>query len=358
LDLFRFWVLFFMIQGHLFRSYLLPEIRHAHWYFIHEVFHGMVAPGFLFASGFAAFLSFHNKREQYLKLDKTFFTRLRRILFVIWIGYWIHLPFLSLRQTIQAIAAGKANDFLRVDILQCIGTGLLLFTVIAVLAKNEKLVVALAAIFGLLFFLLPGVLRGIHLPAAIQPYFYYDYDYRVSLFPLFPWAGFLFLGACVAYFYTRVSREWFFRTMLILGVFFFPWFFFQKNVLKAELTLTGNLNKIAGVFILFWLSELMIRKCPVRLTGILRRAGKESLFVYALHLFIIFNSFFRAGLKVRFENSLNVIEAIALFLLLQFVVFALSLFYNYLKEKQYFLWRVGFYIFWGAFLVVFLVKPH
>lgn len=151
-DLFRFFVLFFMIQGHLFRAYLLPAIRQEEWFKIHEVFHGFVAPGFLFVAGFAAFLSFHNKRQNYIHLDRAFFKRLRRILFVIAIGYWIHLPFLSLGKTLRFVRIGKANEFLRADILQCIGVGLLFFTLLAVVLKNERIVVLFSALAGSLFF--------------------------------------------------------------------------------------------------------------------------------------------------------------------------------------------------------------
>ena len=164
-------VLFFMIQGHLFRAYLLPALRQQSWYKMHEVFHGFVAPGFLFVAGFAAFLSFHNKRQNYIHLDAAFFKRLRRILFVIAIGYWIHLPFLSLRKTLQFVRLGRAGDFLKVDILQCIGVGLLLFTLLAVLLKNEKVVVLLSALAGALFFLLPAAVKGIRLPSRHRSLF-------------------------------------------------------------------------------------------------------------------------------------------------------------------------------------------
>ena len=170
-DLFRFFVLFFMIQGHLFRAYLLPAIRQAQWYKIHEVLHGFVAPGFLFAAGFTAFLSFHNKRQNYIHLDRAFFKRLRRILFVVAIGYWIHLPFLSLRKTLEYLRLGQAGDFLKVDILQCIGIGLLLFTLLAVSLKNERVVVLATALAAALFFLLPDAVKGIRIHPAVDPYF-------------------------------------------------------------------------------------------------------------------------------------------------------------------------------------------
>jgi uncharacterized membrane protein len=355
-DLFRFFVLFFMIQGHLFRAYLLPAIRQMQWYKVHEVFHGFVAPGFLFTAGFAAFLSFHNKRQNYIHLDRAFFKRLRRILFVFVIGYWIHLPFFSLRKTLQLVRMGKANDFLRVDILQCIGVGLLFFTLLAVLFKNERIVVLLSALAGALFFLLPDTVKGIHLHPAIDPYFNYD----ISIFPIFPWVGFLCIGIVTAYIYTKLKKEVFFKLLLLLGVLFFPWFFFQSSQIyfKAELTLTGNLNKTGGIFLLLCLSDWLLRNYGGKFLGILKKAGTESLFVYVLHLFVIFNSIFRPGLKSLFENSLNVPQALLLFFILQLAVFAASLMYNYMKEKQPFWWRLGFNAFWLIFILVFAIKPH
>ena len=355
-DLFRFVVLFFMIQGHLFRAYLLPSIRQLPWYKVHEVLHGFVAPGFLFAAGFTAFLSFHNKRQNYIRLDGAFFKRLRRILFVIAVGYWIHLPFLSLRKTLLAVGRGQAGNFLRVDILQCIGTGLLLFTLLAVLLKGERAVTLATALAGALFFLLPEAVKGIRLHPVLDPYF----DYRVSLFPLFPWLGYLCLGVVAAFLYSRLQRRAYFGLLLTLGVLFFPWFFFHasSSYVKAELPLSGNLDKPGAVFLLLCLCELLLRRCGGGFLDLLMRAGSESLFVYVLHLFIIFNSIFRQGLMPLFADRLDVAQALLLFLAVQAAVFALSLLYHWLKTERPRLWRWGFHLFWAAFLAMFILRPH
>jgi uncharacterized membrane protein len=355
-DLFRFLVLFFMIQGHLFRAYLLPAIRLEHWYKLHETLHGLVAPGFLFSSGFAAFLSFHNKRQNYIHLDRAFFKRLRRILFVIAIGYWIHLPFFSLRKTLRQISQGQAGEFFKVDILQCIGVGLLLFTIFAVVLKNERVVVLFSVLAGALFFLLPETVKQIHLHPAVDPYF----NYNISIFPIFPWAGFLFIGVITAYVYTLLKKEIFFTMLLVLGILIFPWFFLQSSQVyfKAELTLSGNLNKTGGVFILLWLADWLLRKFKGQLTAILVKAGTESLFVYVLHLFIIFNSIFGFGLKPYFQDSLNVPQALQMFLAIGLLVFVISFYYNWLKEKQVFIWRIVFNVFWLVFILMFAIKPH
>ena len=354
IDLFKFWVLFFMVEGHLFRTYLLPSFRQQEWFLLHEVLHGMVAPGFLFSAGFGAFLSYYNKREQATRLNRSFFSRLRRVLFVVWMGYWIHLPALSLRGTIASIRAGMTGDFFRTDILQCIGIGLILFLLMTLLLKREKLIVLISAIFCLGFFLLPAVVKKIDIHFLINPYL----NHEISNFPLFPWAGFLFLGVLAAYAYSILRREIFFRICLIFGAAIFPWYFFFKSetFIKAELTLSGNLNKLGGVLVLLWFSERIVRLGKGKAVTLMARAGKESLFVYVLHLFIIFGSVFSPGLKPLLENTLTVPQAVGLFLLLQAIVFALSLVYGYLKEKRQPVWRWGFNAFWAGFFILFAIK--
>jgi uncharacterized membrane protein len=320
------------------------------------VFHGIVAPGFLFAAGFAAFVSFHNKRQNYIHFDRAFFKRLRRILFVIAVGYWIHLPFFSLRKTLRFLRMGKADESLRVDILQCIGVALLLFTLLAVLLKNERIVVLFSALAGALFFLLPETVKGIRLHPAVDPYF----NSNVSLFPIFPWAGFLCIGIITAYIYSLLKKEFFFKLLLLSGILLFPWFFILSGNFhfKNVLPLISNLNKTGGIFLLLWISYWLLQRFAGRFLQLLKRAGTESLFVYVLHLFIIFNSFFRQGLKALFENSLTVPQALSLFLFVQLAVFAASLLYNRLKEKHPFWWRLGFSAFWLIFIVIFAIRPY
>jgi hypothetical protein len=163
-----------------------------------------------------------------------------------------------------------------------------------------------------------------------------------------------------AFLYSLLKKEVFFKLLLILGVLFFPWFFLNSSALsfKAELTLTGNLNKAGGIFLLLCLCDWLLRKSGGGFLDILKKAGTESLFVYVLHLFIIFNSVFRPGLKSIYENSLNVPQALLLFFVLQLAVFAASLFYNTVKEKLPLLWRLGFNVFWAVFLLLFALRPN
>jgi len=53
IDLLRFAAAFLMIQGHVFDALLSTQIKSHSLFYIHDFFHGFIAPAFLFASGVA-----------------------------------------------------------------------------------------------------------------------------------------------------------------------------------------------------------------------------------------------------------------------------------------------------------------
>jgi uncharacterized membrane protein len=360
LDLFKFFILFFMIQGHLFRAYLLESIRHAEWYRIHEIFHGAAAPAFLFAAGFAAFLSYRNKQDQYVKPGKALVRRLLRVLFILWCSIWMRLPFFSLQKTLAHLREKGIASIIQSEILMCIGVSLLLFIGLAVLLKKEKFVVVASGVVGLAFFLLPQVVYDLRVASFIDPFL----DHRLSPFPLFPWAGFLFLGVICGYVYIYVSglkdKKVFFRLLAISGAVMLPWYFWYHTpgYHRTEWTLPGNLNKIAVVFLLFYLAYLLTSHFRAGVVNFLEKAGKETLFVYILHLHVLYNTAFHGGLYGNLSKRLDVPEALALLLIVLLAVFLPALLYGWLKEKHPRWWRFVFYGYWLGFAVIFIYRPY
>jgi hypothetical protein len=211
-------------------------------------------------------------------------------------------------------------------------------------------------------------MQTVHLHPALDPFLNYNPIFRspdgaraiASFFPVFPWVGYLCIGIVAAFTYASLKKEVFFKLLLALGVLSFPWFFFQSSQVyfKAELTLSGNLNKTGAIFMLLCFSAWLWKRFNGSFLDLLKKAGTESLFVYVLHLFVIFNSFFRRGLMPMFADRLNVVQALFLFLALQLAVFALSLAYNHIKERMPLLWRWGFTVFWAGFLVMFVLRSN
>src|SRR5688572_33188661 len=102
-----------MMQGHVFDALVSPLSRADPLYLLQATLHGSTAPGFLFASGFVA-----GPPRAPLSLTASL-RRAKRLLFVLVVGYAIHLPYFSLWKTLSATPAEKAALF-ACDALQVI----------------------------------------------------------------------------------------------------------------------------------------------------------------------------------------------------------------------------------------------
>lgn len=358
LDLFKFFILAFMIQGHLFRAYLQEGIRQSSWFRYHEILHGAAAPAFLFAAGFAAFLSFHRKHGQYINLDKAFWKRVGRILFIMWCSIWLHLPYFSLRKSVNYFQKKGWTTLLQSDILMCIAVSLLIFVGLTVVLKKTGAVAAASLVLGLLFFLLPRMVYDLHPASWLAPFL----DHRLSSFPLFPWAGFLFLGVVCAYCYTYLIKDTrrYFLVLAVTGLLLLPWYFFYhtESYHRTEWTLPGNMNKTGFVFLMFSLAYGIGVLWPGQRLSILKKAGQETLFVYILHLFVLYRTISFAGIHINFKSALGVGEALAVLAAVLLAVFLPALLYNHLKVKYPALWRKVFYVFWAGYAVLFILRPY
>ena len=101
IDLLRFGAAFFMIQGHVFDALLSTQIKSHPLFYVHDFFHGFIAPAFLFASGVAYGASTMKRWEEHVAWGKRVRGRVQRFVGLIAIGYALHLPFFSLRKTLS-----------------------------------------------------------------------------------------------------------------------------------------------------------------------------------------------------------------------------------------------------------------
>lgn len=145
---------------------------------------GLVAPSFIFSAGFALALVQCRKRQPGKSLK-----RIGEVLLVASVVNAIWFPI---------IWGLKPRYLLRLDILQCIGLALLLaLPLLAGLAQKPLLLRWVCLVIAMTIFAMapffekvPGVL-GLFVNAQVG---YLDAE-TGSLFPLLPWAGYVFLGA-------------------------------------------------------------------------------------------------------------------------------------------------------------------
>jgi hypothetical protein len=182
-------------------TFLATAIRTEGWFTILNYLNGLVAPSFLFISGFVQGMSFGVAPAKPVNYGR----RTRQLLILLGIAFALHFPWTELGQH-------RYEDALRVgsqvDVLQCIATSLGVLLGVTWLAQKLQgrrgvifWWVALLALVLLAVFIAPAANEMHGLPVPLQAWVNRDTG---SWFPLPTWAGFVFLGALGGAVYGRL----------------------------------------------------------------------------------------------------------------------------------------------------------
>jgi len=370
IDLYRSTVILLMLEGHVFRTFLPSSIQQSPLFQIHEFFHGLSAPAFLFGAGLTFVISTRRRWEAYHHWDPPLARRVRRLLLVILLGLALHLPYFSFR---KILIEGTLSEYLQLfqfDVLHCIGIGLLSLHGLIFFFKHETRFYSLviASIF-IICFTTPIIWDIDFLkffPPAIAQMFN---GYHGSPFPIFPYVGFLYAGVIVSWEFIvamECKREKKFMSWLaIVGMVFIivgyifdiiPWqvyptynyWFTSPNYFLVR---TGALMVIVAAF--WYLSQRLSQ--PKKIWTVL---GIESLFVYVLHLLIIYGSVVNPAhnLQVIFGNNLSIVQTTEIFAVMLVMMIASALIWNYLKESHFRIYRIVQFIAGVIFLYLFFTR--
>ena len=343
-DLLRGLVIIIMIEVHVFNAFLIPELRLTGWFGVLNFINGLVAPSFLFVSGFAFQVSSGSKLDEMRKLGKPFWKKISRIFQIIVIGYALHLPFYSFSKIIKETTPQLLESFLAVDVLQCIGVGLLLLFLTRLLIKSDKVYNSFLIVSVVVVTFISPIFWKTEFSNYI-PLFAANYFNRLhgSLFPIFPWLNFLLAGAIFAKYFVdareRNEEERFIYLSAITGlvVLIFGHLFYSGLFSKSLTSILPNpifyLQRLGYIFVLFYLCWIVDRKTNIKNTFIMD-ASRESLLVYWLHLITIFGAFWGGkSLTTIIGNNLNALDSIiATFLLITIMILAAK-FWGWGKKK-------------------------
>lgn len=285
IDAFRGLMVLLMVQGHLTDSLLNPTVRAEDWYLFQRIFHGSTAPGFLFASGFVAGLP-----RAPLSLEASL-RRARRLLFVLAVGYFLHLPYFSLWKTMNEATPRQREILFSCDALQVIAVTQL--AVIALQWMAGRRWIHVAAVLALaITAAAPAVWASElsrSLPEALGPYL----DRATgSRFPVFPYAAFVLAGTVAGATLGRTDPRTRRTRALRGGVALLALGALLAFALEGRVDYWGPSPayvsvRLGGLLLLLLLVEAVSRRpLPgIRPLGLL---GHETLLVYVLHLYILF----------------------------------------------------------------------
>jgi hypothetical protein len=278
-----------MVQGHVMDTLLTRAALAEPWYVWQQMLHGSTAPGFLLASGFVAGLP-----RAPLSL-RAGLRRARRLLFVLAVAYYLHLPYFSLWKTLGASTAAERAAFFACDALQVIAATQLFVLLLQGLAGRSWTLwagaLSLLIVAATPFVWASGV--AARLPEAIAPWL--D-EATGSRFPIFPFSAFVLAGTLAGAVLGHAPAIRRHRLEIAAGAGLLLVGGLLALVLRGRVDFWGPspayvLLRLGALLLLLWFVEAA---ATWGVPGIraLALLGHETLLVYVLHLTLLFGSVF------------------------------------------------------------------
>ncbi|NWF51145.1 MAG: DUF1624 domain-containing protein [Ignavibacteriaceae bacterium] len=349
IDLMRAFAVLQMVQGHTVDALLADSFRdtsypvYAVWHFMR----GMTAPIFMFTSGIVFTYLFRLVNRPFFSNPRVF-KGFKRFLLLVFLGYLLRYPTPFIID-FSIVTPEGWQIFKTVDVLHLIGFSLLIILILSFISEVTKLGDYFTFIFsGFLIFGLHLYFEKINwsdfLPDFISGYFYTG---NGSLFPIFPWAGFVILGAVLGSYLAKNPLAFrsakFSQMLLIFGlgflviallVFLYQTFIGVNDLFYTE-TVSVILLRLGFVLCLNALvSYISLNVETIPKLFIL--VGRNTLLIYIVHLVIIFGSAWNPGLSLFFAKSFSVWPTVfaAVFMLFLMAIMVLLLDRYKIKSKQ------------------------
>ena len=311
-----------MVQGHTIHTFLSHDLRTTDsvFYIIWYTMRGFTAPIFMFTAGvvFTYLLHLSTETHNRTRLIKG----IKRFLLLVLLGYLLRYPTYKVFD-FSDVTAAQWRIFFGVDALHLIGFGLLFIILLTLI--SEKLRISpyiILSVSTLFFFLLYPITSTVnwneYLPAPVAAYFYTGSG---SLFPFFPWAGYVLAGALIGLYLAHhplIYKEKLFGLKLItvgsfLTLVYFVVSFLSWNYLPQSADTIYKVNIISlrvGVVLLLnggvSIAAMRLENIP----NIIKLIGRHTLIIYVVHLVILYGSAWVPGLYNDFGGTLNTVYSL------------------------------------------------
>ena len=370
IDLLRFLAVVFMIQGHTFDALLDFDLRSHTLFFAHDFFHGFIAPMFLFASGVAFGISTFKKWEEHNRPTRQVAKRYGKFIGLFIIGYALHLPYFSLRKILAEATPSDIAVWLQVDALHCIAVSMLVLQTAVLLLKDEKKFVLFTSSAAVFIIFLSPVAWSIEF-TKIVPLWLASYINagNNSWFPIFPWSAYILCGVIFASVFMNAKEHRhamdLMQKSVTVGVVMFILAFILLNI-PLNIYPPHDVWKVNPLiifarlgFVLLVTSGVFFAEHSLKITSqIPQIMGRESLFIYIIHLIILYGSVVNKGLQQVILPTLSVAQSSLAFIVI-FIAVSVFAYGWYQLKKQYASMAMTVRIAVAAtFIILFLTRPY
>jgi uncharacterized membrane protein len=341
IDLARVFAILFMIQGHTIHVLLAQQYRQGQFFDLWLYLRGLTAPVFLSLAGCSFFVvTMRMFAKSPSDISSKVFRRVRRFTMFVGLGYLMHMPARSFAD-LQYVDSAAWQSWCQVDVLQCIGITLIAMQLLALVARTpQRYAIACVAIGSAIVLSTPLTWSASwsHLPGFASAYLNGNSG---SLFPLFPWAGYVFIGASLGYLFITQSSSTSIRVTLIVAAIAL----LAGNALqRMQWSLYGPIDywkTSPNLFLIRWgaICLLMtaitafLRWFPVRSLPLAQRLASESLIAYMVHIAILYGTSWSVGLRQTMGESLNPLQTFLFIILMIVVSCAIAIGWNISKQK-------------------------
>lgn len=300
LDAARGFAVVAMVLGHTLDALLSPAMRAHPWVQRYWELRGITAPLFLLVSGWAVVAALGSSP---VAAKQMYGRRVRRGLLLLFLGYLLKWPGWW---AVKALGWGDAlfGRIFVFDALQCIGISLMVGATVLLLAPGVWLRAAalLAVAVGVPLASTAMWQAGEKLPTALHQMV----GMPDSHFPLFPWMGFFFAGAFAAHVLRLLRPGW--PQGLALGVL-------GGGMLWLTHRLPGDWGPTSPWLVAMRVGQGLlvlglVNVVPTVLSRRLAPMGRVSLWLYVLHLPVVYGWADIAGLAGRVGPVLGFAQAL------------------------------------------------
>ncbi len=307
IDLARAAAVVMMVQGHAIDTLLAPAYRtgpgYDGWMFVR----GLTSCMFLTLSGLAFTVTALHHWDDQRRLSRRVVRRVLRLGFFLALAYLLRFPMARFSHLPYATDE-RWQSFFVVDILQLVAVVLLLLQGLFWILPSPRAVGLATLGLGVAVILAGPLVWAFDWTAYLPPLLAaYLTPATGSLFPLFPWSGYILLGAAFGVVVERwvahdrlahvaqvmavtgaamVGAVWLFRLMFIapygaIDVGISPGFFLLR--LGCVAVLLGAMTKLSAGW----------RGLPI----VLQALAEQSLLVYAVHVALLYGSRWNVGMR-------------------------------------------------------------
>ncbi|MFZ1730389.1 MAG: heparan-alpha-glucosaminide N-acetyltransferase domain-containing protein [Bacteroidota bacterium] len=318
LDVMRAWAVLMMIQGHSIDALLSDSYYNSGslLFNIWEFNRGLTAPIFLFGSGFAYVIATFRKMSSGDALPKSVIVRRLRWIGVLFlIGALMHLPAGRVGDML-ALTPESWQRFFNVDVLRLMAVTLLGLFALFFIARSRERLFKVSLALGAGFFIAAPFIYMVEwttiLPGGLAAWMSTDTG---SYFPIFPFSGYMFMGAAAAALYMKwrdegrvqmLPKYYFFAASALLVLFFVPrviWGW-ELPLNEASSSIWLTFSRLGWVLMLWSAIGFLLRKVE-HIPEIIPIAGQHTLFIYVSHIVMLYGSAWMPGMRQTFGKTLE-----------------------------------------------------